>query len=138
MNKWIFPPPEVGDILWCHFPDNINVPQIKPRPALVISVYEGEFYDEFSIEVAYGTSQKIDKLYQGEFSICKEKNQVAYQQAGLSYDTKFDLNQIVLLKYTTPWFSIPPKSIFQTPKLGNLHISMMQELQAAYSQICSK
>ena len=137
MSKWILPPPEIGDILWCHFPDNINVPQLKPRPALAISVYEGLYNDEFSVEVAYGTSQRIDKLYRGEFAICKAKNQVAYEQAGLSYDIKFDLKQIVLIDYTTQWFSIPPKSIFQTPKLGNLHISMMKELETAYNAASS-
>jgi hypothetical protein len=133
MTKWILPPPEVGDILWCHFPDSINTPQIKPRPALVISVYEGEYNDEFSVDVAYGTSQRLDSIYRGEFAIYQSKNKVAYEQAGLSYDTKFDLKQIVLIEYSTQWFSVPPKSIFQSPKLGSLHISMMKELEIAFN-----
>jgi hypothetical protein len=137
MIEWLLPPPEIGDILWCHFPDNINTPQLKARPALVISVYEGEYDDEFSVEVAYGTSQRISTLYRGEFAICKANNLVAYEQAGLSYDTKFDLKQIVIIEFTTQWFSVPPKSIMQTSKLGSLHISMMHELQSAYLAACN-
>ncbi len=137
MVKWLLPPPEIGDILWCHFPHEINTPQLKARPALVISVYEGEYTDEFSVDVAYGTSQRVSNLYRGEFAICKSKNLVAYEQAGLSYDTKFDLKRIVLVEYTATWFSIPPKSIIQSPRLGSLHISMMHELNSAYTAACS-
>ncbi len=138
MVKWICPAPEIGDILWCHFPENISTPQLKARPALVISVYDGLYDDEFSVEVAYGTSQRINNLYCGEFAICQSKNKVAYEQAGLSYDTKFDLKKIILIEYNTQWFSIPPKSIFQGPKLGSLHISMKHELDDAYDAASKK
>jgi hypothetical protein len=35
--------------------------------------------------VAYGTSQKTDRLYSGEFRITKSEHPAAYASAGLSY-----------------------------------------------------
>ncbi len=34
--------------------------KLKARPDLVISVYESEYNDEFSVEVVYADSQKVD------------------------------------------------------------------------------
>lgn len=125
-----WPAPEAGDIVWCHFPDNIN-PKPKPRPALILTVFE-EDIPQFSVEVVYGTSQRITELYRGEFAICKTENAAAYKEEGLSYDTKFDLKQSIRLPYSTQWFSVPPGSLTQNPKLGLLHPSMMRALEAAY------
>ncbi len=36
-----WPEPTAGEIVWCHFPDNIN-PQPKPRPALILKVFDDE------------------------------------------------------------------------------------------------
>jgi hypothetical protein len=33
---------------------------------------------------------------------------VAYETAGLSYDTKFELRETIELPSTTEWFSVPP------------------------------
>lgn len=57
----------------------------------------------------------------------------AYEAAGLSYDTKFDLRQLVDLPYTSGWFSVPPSAPFgQSPKLGILHPSLARAVQAAF------
>ena len=38
----------------------------------------------------------------------RDRNPAAYEAAGLSYDTKFDLKQVLDLPFTTEWFSVPP------------------------------
>jgi hypothetical protein len=50
-----------------------------------------------AVGVAYGTSQLTTALRRGEFVILQERNPAAYRAAGLSYDTKFDLRQTVIL-----------------------------------------
>ncbi len=123
--------PTAGEIVWCHFPDHIH-PRPKPRPALILVVYDDEA-PMFSVEVAYGTSQRTTQLYRGEFSILRERHPVAYQTAGLSYDTKFNLKQTVVLPYTTAWFSVPPAAPHgQKPMLGTLHPSLVNTVTAAY------
>jgi len=123
--------PTAGDIVWCHFPDNID-PRPKPRPALILIVFDDDA-PEFEVRVVYGTSQRTTKLYQGEFSILRERNRAAYEMAGLSYDTKFNLEKTLDLPYTTEWFSVPPAAPHgQSPKLGTLHPSLVRALEAAY------
>ena len=130
MVRW-WPEPTAGGIVWCHFPDHVN-PRPNPRPALVLTV----FYDDaprFTVQVAYGTSQKTATLYQGEFVIVRSKNQAAYEAANLSFDTKFNLKQVLELPFSTEWFSVPPAvPNGQIPKLGTLHPSMVRAVQAAY------
>ena len=131
MNAW--GEPTAGEIVWCHFPDNIN-PRPKPRPALIVAVLDDDA-PLFTVRVAYGTSQKTNQLYRGEFAILQNKNTAAYAAAGLSYDTKFNLRQLVDLSYTTKWFSVPPAAPHgQTPLLGTLHPSMVRAVQAAYRE----
>lgn len=126
--------PTAGEIVWCHFPDNIN-PRPKPRPALIVAVFDNDAAP-FTVRVAYGTSQKTTQLYRGEFAILQSRNAAAYAAAGLSYDTKFDLRQLVDLPYTAEWFSVPPAAPHgQTPLLGTLHPSMVRVVQAACREV---
>lgn len=125
--------PTAGEIVWCHFPDNIN-PRPKPRPALIVAVFD-DAAPLFTVRVAYGTSQKTTQLYRGEFAILQRSNPAAYAAAGLSYDTKFNLRQLVDLPYTAEWFSVPPGAPHgQTPLLGTLHPSLVRAVQAAYRE----
>lgn len=124
--------PTAGDIVWCHFPDDIH-PRPKPRPALILAVFDDEA-PRFTVQVAYGTSQRTTTLYRGEFSILRERDQAAYAAAGLSYNTKFNLKQALDLPYNTDWFSVPPAAPHgQTPKLGILHPSLVRAVRAAFS-----
>jgi hypothetical protein len=126
--------PAAGEIVWCHFPDSIS-PRPKPRPALILTVFDDNA-PEFEVQVAYGTSQRVTSLHQGEFAVSKENNLAAYKSAGLSYDTKFDLKQAIDLPFTTQWFSIPPAAPHgQSPKLGTLHPSLVRAVQAAFRAI---
>jgi hypothetical protein len=112
-------------IVWCHFPDNIH-PKPKPRPGLIVSTTEDEEGMIF-VSVAYGTNQKNDRLYSGEFRIAQSEHPAAYTSAGLSYDTKFDLRNVLELQFNDAYFSIPPHAPHdQSPKLGTLHPSMVR------------
>lgn len=131
MVRW-WPEPTAGDIVWCHFPDNIH-PRPKPRPALILAVYDDDA-PRFSVQVAYGTSQKTTTLYKGEFAILREKNRAAYEAANLSYDIKFNLKQVLDLPFSTEWFSVPPAAPHgQIPKVGTLHPSMVRAVHAAFT-----
>ena len=88
---------------------------------------------QFHVRVAYGTSQKTTTLHRGEFSILRDRNLIAFEAAGLSFDTKFNLRQALDLPYTTEWFSVPPAAPHgQMPKLGTLHPSLVRAIQAAF------
>ena len=85
--------PTAGEIVWCHFPDDLQ-PRPKPRPALILAVFDDDA-PQFTVRVAYGTSQRTTTLHLGEFSVLRDRNPAAYEAAGLSYDTKFDLKQAI-------------------------------------------
>lgn len=127
-----YPPPSPGDIVWCRFPQGeLPAPGPKARPALVLRV--GETAGKPVVEVAYGTSQKVDTLYAGEFAIGPSDGS-AYASAGLSRPTKFDLRRTSELDYNEIWFAVPPGApCGQTPKLGLLHPSLVRRAKAAYN-----
>ena len=127
--RW-FPAPHAGEIVWCRFPqDKLPKPGPKSRPALVLRV--GEVQGHPVVDVAYGTSQKVDSLYAGEFAIASS-DPVAFEAAGLSYPTKFNLIETFELDFNDTWFSVAPGAPYgQTPKLGVLHPSLMRRAEAA-------
>lgn len=130
IHQW-WAEPTAGEIVWCHFPDYVS-PRPKPRPALILAVFD-DATPKFDVRVAYGASQRTMTLHRGEFSILRERNPAAFEAAGLSFDTKFDLKQTLDLPYTTEWFSVPPAATHgQTPKLGTLHPSLVRAVQAAF------
>lgn len=126
-----FSPPSPGDIVWCRFPQRgLSGPGPKPRPALVLRV--GEAVGRPVVEVSYGTSQKVDELHAGEFSITPADG-AAYATAGLSFPTKFDLSARVELDYNDVWFAVAAGAPHgQTPKLGLLHPGLMRRAKAAF------
>lgn len=132
MTRW-WRRPTAGDFVWCFFPQDDHLePGPKPRPGLVLKVQSvlGE-EQQFAVSVAYGTSQKVESLYSGEFLISKSDGD-AFQLSGLSYPTKFNVNKVVILPYNDEWFAIPPQPRHgQNPKLGTLHASLMLRLRAA-------
>jgi len=128
--RW-WPEPTAGEIVWCHFPDHIH-PKPKARPGLIVATKEDDEGMIF-VSVAYGTSQRTNRLYSGEFRIAKSEHPAAYAAAGLSYDTKFDLGKALDLPFNDAYFSVPPHAPHgQTPKLGMLHPSMVRIAAAAF------
>jgi mRNA-degrading endonuclease toxin of MazEF toxin-antitoxin module len=130
-----WPAPEAGQIGWCHFPESkLLKAGRKPRPALVLTAFDDDA-PPFRVVVAYGTSQKTQKLYTGEFLITPDDNE-AFRLAGLSFPTKFCLASNIELPYTTMWFSPPPGAPHgQTPKLGVLHPALLRRAAAAWTGI---
>jgi len=51
--RW-WPEPTAGEIVWCHFPDNIH-PKPKPRPGLIVST---KVDDEGMIFVSVASLQR--------------------------------------------------------------------------------
>jgi hypothetical protein len=83
------------------------------------------------VQVAYGTSQEVDKLFPGEFVITHLDGE-AYSISGLSYPTKFNLASTFELPFNEDWFAVPPGAPHgQVPKLGLLHPSLMRRARAA-------
>jgi hypothetical protein len=129
--RW-WPEPIAGEIVWCHFPDNIT-PRPKPRPALILVTREDE-EERIFVNVAYGTSQKTHRLFKGEFLISQATHPAAYTSAGLSFDTKFDLGKTIDLPFNSDYFSVPPRAPHgQIPKLGILHPSIVKMVASAYA-----
>jgi hypothetical protein len=95
--------------------------------------------DGVAVTVAYGTSQQVNRLHAGEFSITKLSNPAAYGAAGLSFDTKFNVGQTVQLPWAEEFFAVPPRApMGQNPKLGSLHASMYRAAQAAHRAVQGK
>lgn len=123
--------PAAGDIVWCRFPHRgLGVPGPKPRPALVVDV--GTLRGDPAAEVVYGTGQKLEHLYPGEFAITPDDG-VCFLAAGLDRPTKFFMGRTVFLPYSDEWFAVPPGAPQgQTPKLGILHPGLVRRAKAAY------
>lgn len=132
-----FAAPKPGDIVWCRFPEEKTLhPAPKARPALVWRT--GRIAGQTAVAIAYGASQKVDRLFPGEFVITPADGN-AYTVSGLSYPTKFNLARSAELPYNDRWFAVPPGTPFgQQPKLGVLHPSLMRRAQAAFSAISDK
>jgi hypothetical protein len=95
--------------------------------------------DGSSVRVAYGTSQRVDRLRSGEFAILRNAHPAAYQLAVLSFDTKFDFMAALELPWSDRYFGVPPRAPFgQCPKLGTLHPSLMRAAEAAFEAVVGR
>ena len=83
------------------------------------------------VRVAYGTSQKVDELRSGEFSITPA-DRAAYQLSGLSFPTKFDMDQTQDLPYDEDWFCVPQAPRWAKPPA---RVSACEPLQAGKSRL---
>ncbi len=138
MGHYWWARPKTGDIVWCYFPQNkIMRPGPKPRPVLITNIFLNA-PEQFLVRVIYGTSQKTDKLFSGEFLIARADG-AAWQTSGLMYETKFNFTQTVDLPYNSDWFAVPPAAPHgQTPKLGLLHPALFRRAEAAWKAVKDK
>ncbi|HUG73783.1 MAG TPA: hypothetical protein VMK82_10185 [Steroidobacteraceae bacterium] len=98
---------------------------------LVLTVYAEDEAERYRVLVAYGTSQKADRLYVGEFAISPADG-AAFKASGLSFPTKFNLGKSAELPYNSTWFDVPPAAPFgQVPMLGVLHARLVKRAAAA-------
>lgn len=121
------PLPAVGDIVWCHFPEEVDTPGPKSRPALVVAISTSQH----AVQVAYGTSKKTFRLYPGEFVL--DPQDKGFLESGLETRTKFDLGNLIKLPFDTTWFADSPLLTFSSPKpkMGSLHVSYMGSARRA-------
>ena len=117
-----------GDVVWCHFPfrEMSGKPGPKPRPAIVRAAFLDRRTSRSSVEVAFSTSQKTDRLYKGEFLIASPWGMRA---AGLDLRTKFDLARTVRLPWARDFFVVKPGKVRLI--LGSLHPADVIALQNA-------
>lgn len=127
------PLPAGGDIVWTKFPqaEHPGSPGPKPRPALVLFVSP----TDHAVIIAYGTSQRTERLFPGEFVL--DPNDPGFPLSGLGCKTKFDLSRTVQLPFNSNWFDPAPgvHTNSPLPKLGTLHPSYMVAANDAYSQV---
>lgn len=127
MARYFDPLPVPGDIVWCHFPESVGRPGPKPRPALVLALAPAFK----AITVAYGTSQKTDRIYQTEFLV--DTSDPNFALTGLSVPTKFDMGKQVQIPFNTDWVAKAP-SLFPNiplPKLGVLPAGLVKAARQA-------
>ncbi|ESQ81454.1 type II toxin-antitoxin system PemK/MazF family toxin [Asticcacaulis benevestitus] len=127
MAKYFDPLPAPGDIVWCLFPESVGQPGPKPRPALVLAVAR-EFK---AISIAYGTSQKTDRIYPTEFLIGSSDPNFAL--TGLSVSTKFDMARQVQIPFNSDWVAKAPGAALNSPlpKLGVLPANLVKAAKEA-------
>ncbi len=132
MARW-WKQPLAGEIVWCYFPEDLQTePAHKPRPALILTVYDDKA-PEYVVLAAFGTSRKVADLHAGEFAITRADGE-PFRASGLSYDTKFNLAKRLELYFNDDYFGVPPGAPHgQQPKLGVLHPSLMRRAAAAFS-----
>ncbi|MBC3374253.1 hypothetical protein HU762_09895 [Pseudomonas sp. SWRI92] len=121
------PLPAPGDFVWCHFPEVVGKPGPKARPGLIVAVFD----DDHAVRIAYGTTQKTEKLYPGEFVL--DPADPGFSSSGLTHRTKFDLNHEVQVLFDSDWFA-PNQSVYACvplPKMGRLDVSYYPAVQKA-------
>lgn len=126
------PLPQPADILLARFPTHLakDLPGPKTRTCLVLFIYE----EDHAVEIAYGTSQKLDRVYKGEFLI--SANEPGFQGTGLRKDTKFDLTNRVIVPFDNSWFAPPYSGHISSPppKIGRVQLEHRDALRKAWDE----
>lgn len=117
--------PAPYDIVWCRFPHEPDLGKPGPyaRPALVRNAAT-QSDGTGEVEVVYGTTNlKLGKR-RFDFVVSKATEMDA---CGLYRATRFDLDQIVWLPWTTDWFEILPE--YNSPIIGTLTVEGIKMLR---------
>lgn len=108
-------------------------PGPKPRPAIVRVVFINPQTSRASIEVAFGTSKKTDRLYRGEFLVGSPSGMTS---AGLDLPTKFNLERTVRLPWARQYFSTKPGDTRLV--MGSLHPTDVLALRQAVKTLSGR
>lgn len=126
------PRPRVADIVDCRFPEGIETPGPKERPALVLQVEEAaDDRRGCIVVVAYATSQKTARIYAGEFVI------KAGGHTGLTADTKFDLVNRHRLPFDDVWFGPALGTAPPHPRRGRIDLDDLETKRKLHSAVLS-
>ncbi|MEP2735593.1 MAG: hypothetical protein ABJP34_04780 [Erythrobacter sp.] len=129
MTETYFPTsllPAPYDIVWCRFPshENLGNPGPKPRPGLVLNVALYPEEGESEVQVIYGTTTLKTFQRPQDFFVARLQELDA---CGLDRATRFDLDMIAWLPWTTDWFEILPD--YNSPITGHLSDHAVRLLQ---------
>ena len=119
--------PKAYDLVWTRFPETTppERPGPKPRPSLVLGVYE-EADGAALLLVAPGTTRLKQDRRPLDFRIT---NFAEMQACGLAYATRFDLDALLPLPYTREWFVPLAAAGKTTPVIGRLSDAMIMAFQ---------
>lgn len=116
--------PTPYDIVWCRFPFYPDLkPALKARPALVRNTAESAD-GILEVEVVYGSTNLKSLRRQNDFYITKASEMDA---CGLYRATRFDLDNLAWLPWTTEWFATLPR--YPSPIIGHLSEEAQKALQ---------
>lgn len=121
--------PIPGDIVLCYFPEDLKACKSgKHRPAIVMAVSS----KTMEVEVAFGTSKKIDRIYPKEVLFDQASN--GFERTGLHVSTKFDFGRMVKLPFNSEWFVIPIRPPGRTsPILGSVPPADVARIKAVFN-----
>ena len=126
--------PAPYDIVWCLFPDHVDLgqPGPKPRPAIVLNIAvhedcEGEAQGE--VQVVYGTTRLKLMQRRRDFFVT---NMAEMDVCGLNKATRFDLDTIAWVPWAGEWFQTLPT--YDSPIIGHLsqHATRLLQIGLSY------
>lgn len=117
--------PAPYDIVWCRFPrvEELGNPGPYPRPGLV----RNAGYDEDGnpeVQIVYGTTKLKFDSRPHDFFVTKQSEMDA---CGLYRATRFDLDRLHWLPWSSEWFDTLPN--YASPVVGRLTVDAIKILQ---------
>lgn len=121
---WVRAPPSAFSIVACWYPEDDDAnPGPTLRPALVTAVLAGKTAGLFACKVAFGT-RTLKLIKRGHVDLIIEDGR-HLRQMGLHRPTRFDLDQIALLPWSSAFFGC--WSGYSSPILGSLLESYVKD-----------
>lgn len=138
MTNYAWPAPRVGQIVLARFPysERAGQPGPKPRPCLITAVLPPvEEKGPLRVQICYGTGQKQGQPAGPCDLDIAPRDGPGFALAGLLEQTRFQLDNHVVVEYTPRWFEVPrsrPHGL--TPKLGALDRKLYKAPMARAAQ----
>jgi hypothetical protein len=125
--------PAPYDIVWCRFPEHVDLgePGPKPRPAIVLNVAADAEAGESEVQLVYGTGKLKFAKRPRDFFVT---NVAEMDACGLSKATRFDLDNIAWIPWEVHWFDILPG--YASPVIGHLshHATKLLQMEMGRRQ----
>lgn len=129
-----YPAPAGFEIVNCLFPEVGLTPGPKERPAIIAGIgFSVNDPTIPAVRVIFGTSKKCKPSQCNDWDLLLVKDgSAAFEATGLSYTTKFMLDRVLTLPYTSQYFRpLKDQRYGNTPKIGSLQIAHTAALAAA-------
>jgi hypothetical protein len=126
--------PAPYDIVWCLFPEHVDLGHLgpKPRPGIVLNVAvheDGAGDAQGEVQVIYGTGKLKLMQRRQDFFVT---NMAEMDVCGLHKATRFDLDTVAWLPWSREWFETLPT--YDSPIIGHLshHATKLLQIQLSY------